>query len=170
VTIAAEDYFSAELATLGAPKYRLGIVLQEITQADLDRWALEQTSLAKNLESKAAKIPHLRTAASRLAFVRSMIGHYIDGQNVEARLAATYTDLWLHLTVMKAAKARSLGALNLLASQPPHERVMSTVESLADEFRRSFPLFAIQAETMAWGTVAAWIAECPLDFPDEKIA
>jgi hypothetical protein len=130
---------------------------------------LEHTDSLEHLEIKAAKVPALDTSLSRLEFVREMILYYLDGQNIEAQLSATYPDLWLRLTTLKTARGRSLRAMNLLETIPAEERLRALATTLAEEIANVFPSFRQHSDALAWGTIAAWLAECALDFRSQTI-
>lgn len=120
--------------------------------------------LVARIEGKLEKIPTL-PAISREAFRNHIVRHLERGADAEAAVRDAYPGGWELFLATRAAKEVSLEIESLITPLEPNEFLHATVTELRALYAAELSFLGpVEIEMLAWGTVADWLATCPLDF------
>lgn len=169
VVVQTDDAFPIEKRRLVEARLReLDIWPEEPTEPQVATWRDGNISLVSKLEGKASRIPFLRTPASQQAFTAKMLRAYLRAESFLDRLRANYPEEYHMVLRSRQARARDLEAQSLLGLNEPGATVVRVKEQFAGELFDSVQILdRARATDVAWGAVADWLLQCPLDFPGE---
>lgn len=143
---------------------RLQLGPLEVGDARLAAVVAGDPELVARVDSKVAKIITL-PAGSRPAFRNHIIKHLERGADAETAVRELYPAGWELLIETRAAKEVALETESMITPLSPHEFLLATVQELRSIYSEELSfLRPADVEVLAWGTVADWLATCPLDF------
>lgn len=165
VGVQTDEAYALERAELIDGLRALKIGVPDVAEEDRVNWAEaeENITLVADLERK------LRSLAlgegDQAALRQEMLGHYLVGEDMLARVLGEAPDVWYAFDNRIRARQRLLATEKVLDQSTPAVRLQSTVASLADDLQQeSARLIRGDAEAIALGAAASWLLQCPLEF------
>lgn len=152
------------LAAGGAGRVRL---LPD-TVAEKDVATLEKTSpLTNGMDKKIKKLPTLGSAAARRDFRRRLLRHHLECDNVLEKLQVKLPEVWERIIASRNENAERLEMTSRLDTTAPNQRVKAVMEDYSKELAEiAGVLDPSTRSAIVRGTVARWLLECPLNFPE----
>lgn len=131
-------------------------IAQQIAEADL-----EVATLDGKLVRLLAQADESGLATLRAEFLR----FYVVGRELEDWVRRHHPALWERWQHAREAIRRTLKTAELTTSAAPNDRLGSLLKDLESSASAAVPtMMTSDAASLAWGTVADWLIECPLDF------
>lgn len=162
------DDFPSERRLLGENQGLYLPELQVATDGTAIGFASQTPQSLENLERKLSKLagPDSREQAQlKLDFIK----YYLDGQSMERILQASYPSQYQEWRKARHGVSRELNITQMTVIATPGERVGVIKQKLSTSAERAIPLLGLaSAEILAYGTVAEWLLECPLDFSTQQ--
>ena len=163
VVVSDDSRFAPEKAQLThSAGYQLPLDLRPPEEAEIEAWKAGQSQLLDNLERKLQTIWH--DAGLRAAFHRIVVQRYLELQSLDLALSQGYAQIWLRLNRLRTAREATLPGDLLINPSAPNEIIRQLVDDYANRVDGDFPHLSLQSRLIAWGVVATWLLECPLDF------
>jgi hypothetical protein len=162
------DDFPSERRQLGENQ---GLYLPESQVATDDAatgFTPQMPQSLENLERKLAKLAG-PDSGEQAQLKSDFIRYYLDGQSLERILQASYPSQYQEWRKARHGVSRELNITQMTIIASPGERVGDIKRKLSASADRAIPLLGItNAEVLAYGTVAEWLLECPLDFSAQR--
>jgi hypothetical protein len=162
--VCTADDFPEERRRLGENHAIYLPAMDSATDSSAARYLPETPLSLENLSRKLAKLTDPRSYGQdrlKLDFIK----YYLDGQKLERVLQASYPTQYETWRRARHGVSRELGITEMTLLTRPGERVRDVKQKLSDSAVREIPsLGTTNAEMLAYGTIAEWLLECPLDF------
>lgn len=170
ISIATEDYFAVEAATLRQNNLTMIDVDESIDDDELEQWVAKQKgNLIVNLERKINKITNVRLSNSELVFRNEMIKKFVEGQNIITSLHDNYPDIYNSLLKCKGNREKFLALESLINQDVPATMLKDSLGRYKEDLARAVKGVTPQTiERLVYEGVADWLMRCPLDFPEES--
>jgi hypothetical protein len=162
----AEDFAVERQAAIRKGVEALQLEETEVAEGEVQDWADKNDALVKVLdrkiraysgETRAAKIEELRDG---------WIESFIAAENTLKKMQRKYADVWEEFRALKKRKERVLFA-KYSTHAAAHEVLAQTIGELRVEIENKVPnLSSEKVQELSLGTVAEWLHQCPLDFPN----
>jgi hypothetical protein len=138
----------------------------EVDQTEVQDWADKNDEFVKVLDRKIRAYSG-ETRKRKVEKLRDgWIEYFIAAENTLKKMQRKYADIWEEFRALKERKRKALIA-KYSARAAPHEVLAATIEELRVEIDKKVPnLRDDQVEELSYGTVAEWLHQCPLDFPN----
>jgi len=165
IGIVTDDDFEverAQLLKLGLEQ--LHIVPRPLSASEAADWASQNSSLLGTLENKLSRVPTMH-ATQRVALRESLLGHYLQGQDVLDTLKVAHEDVFAAAMRTKGAREAFLETHCLITEDTPQRLLKNTMESFKRELMKFEVMTEQMAEALAYEALADWLMRCPLNFP-----
>ncbi len=163
IAIQTETDFGREMAILeshGAAT--IGTVPEEVGDEDLQRLARDEAEQVQMMDQKLSKFLTDPTTVRA-----EMLRHAVDGGNIREHLRRNHPQTSEQVAGQLANERRDVLAERGLG-ELHRGSIREVRERLKGRFRDRVPALGDdQASRLAHATVATWLMECPLDFPEE---
>lgn len=163
VRVLTAEAFPAERRGLGDA---IPLALPEIGDVSEDQVAEFAATEDLSTDALDAKLLKLMTSDERIDQLRKeMLRLYIVGAELDHWVRRHHPALWDAWQHARHGVKRTLKMSEFTSSEPPGARVETIRDNLREAVQESVPaLIASDATSLAWGTIAEWLVECPLDF------
>jgi len=168
VHVDTDDMFAAEKNALKKRNIvAIDVEASALPKPDVDRWALGNTNAVAALARKAKLLGTLNTPDRVDAFVKRMIGHHLNGQEVLRELHDRYAAVYEEVVKSKASREGFLETLALATADLPPQLLQKTLEQYINDLQNIEVVVSPRtAELLAHEAIADWLMRCPLDFPE----
>lgn len=138
----------------------------EVDDAEVQDWADKNDRFVKVLDRKIRAYSG-ETRKQKIERLRDgWIERFIAAENTLKKMQRKYADPWEDFRALKERKRKVLFA-KYSTRAAPHEVLTATIEDLKVEIEKKVPnLRDDKIEELSLGTVAEWLHQCPLDFPN----
>jgi hypothetical protein len=161
-----EDFAVERQAAIRKGVEALQLEDTEVADAEVQDWADKNDAFVKVLDKKIrAYSGEIRT--TKVQELRDKwIESFITAENILNKMQTKYQDVWEEFRALKKRKEKRLFA-QYAVNAAAYEVLAQTIKELRVEIENKLPnLNSDRAEELSLGTVAEWLHQCPLDFPD----
>ena len=166
IFIATDDHFAKErneLANSGV--IDIDVPDTEISSENREEWQNLNDSLVKNLDIKGQKILSLASNEKIENFKRSIIEHYLSGQNLLNQLSNNYPDLYASLSNYKLTYEKELFMTSLINDSPSNQFFSKAHKEYEQNIKNVTPnLSSTIIKKLSLEAISDWLMRCPLDF------
>lgn len=166
IHIVTEDDFAVEreqLVVAGVSSLR--VEPDQPEQSAFIQFEESHDEWMRNLDTKVNKLTRSLPGTDALALRRQFMLHYLEGQNVLAKLHSEYPDLYEAARRTKTDRERSLATECMLSTLEPtgalQKHLVEFREALRTQFRSLDPG---TCDLLVWEAVSDWLLRCPLNF------
>jgi hypothetical protein len=136
-----------------------------VTDADVEAFVGEEPVFIQKMDEKIAKVLVSKTPEQRLAYRKKLLKWHLESSNFGADLEQNFPPQWEELEALITTTGESLETEAPLDAAAPNVRLTRTKREFSGAVKEQLPFIANDdREVIAWGTVARWLGECPLDF------
>jgi hypothetical protein len=162
VRLLTADDFPSERLRLGE-QVSLGLSIRPADPAAIAEFSPAPPLSIQNLERKVSRLTG--TDTEQLKRTRNdFVGQYIDAQSLELQLHERYPAFYDKWRTARGQVSRTLGIAHARANGSANSLVDSIAKTVCVAARESIPsLEAPYIDTLAFGAIAEWLLECPLD-------
>jgi hypothetical protein len=167
IHIATADEFEVERqAAIRKGLETLQLEDTEVDDSQVQDWADKNDEFVKVLDRKIRKYSGVTRTRTVERLRDGWIERFIAAENTLKRMQRKYADIWEDFRALKERKKKALFT-KYSRRAAPHEVLKSTIEELKVEIEKKVPnLRDDKVEELSLGTVAEWLHQCPLDFPN----
>lgn len=171
IRILTPDDFPAERQRLGASATQLVPHVAVGDDDEIVKFAEDHSIPVTALDEKLARLS-LTAAPEDIALLRrEFLRHYVVGLQLDQWIRRHFPPQWEKWQHGREAVKRTLTTNRLIDPAPPHAKVTAILDQLSRAAAEGLPaLDSTAGMSLAYGTVADWLVECPLDFPEARSA
>lgn len=138
----------------------------EVAQSEIADWADQNDDLVQTLDRKIRAFSG-ETSPRKIEKLRNdWIESFIAAENALKKIQTSYPEIWEDFRALKKNKEKQL-FVKYSTHAAAHEVLTETIGELRVEIENRVPnLPSDRAQELSLGTVAEWLHQCPLDFPD----
>lgn len=166
VIIGTDDLFAKQINELT----NVGVIDIDIPDLKIETenredWLNSNSILVQNLEMKGQKISQLKLNGRIEDFKRSMVDHYLRGQNLLDYFNENNPELYAQLSNCKRTYENELYTMSLISSSSANQHLGEAQKEYSESLKNSatkLPVTTIQI--LVWEAISDWLMRCPLDF------
>jgi len=161
-----EDFATERQAAIVKGLEALQLEESEVALAEVKDWADKNDQFVQILDRKIQAYSG-ETRKTKISDLRDQwIERFIASENTLNKMQIASPDIWEEFRALKNRKEKALFtkySINAAAS----DVLLGTLDQLRQDILARLPnLDPARAEELSMGTVAEWLHQCPLDFPD----
>ncbi len=162
----AEDFEVERQAAIRKGVEALQLDESEVADYEVQDWADKNDAFVKVLDRKIRAYSG-ETRVTKIEQLRDgWIESFIAAENTLKKMQTKYPDIWEDFRALKKRKERVLFA-QYSTQAAAHEVLTQTIGELRVEIEHQVPNLAREkVQELSLGTVAEWLHQCPLDFPN----
>lgn len=163
IVVHTEEDYPTEMAQLARAGAEIAqIELPDLTAEQAHTFAAANAALIQNLESKLAKLswPVGKTQAVR----QSMLDQFLTRAEILQRLRVDHPEIFAAVERVTNARAAILPTESAASVADPGTHLNNVSERHRAQLAQVAGVGEMEAEFLAWGSVADWLMTCPLDF------
>lgn len=160
-----EDFAVERQAAIRKRVEALELDVSEVLEADVQDWADKNDQFVQVLDRKIRAYSG-ETRKSKIRNLRDKwIERFIVGENTLKRMEIDYPDIWQEFRILKTQREKAL--FTKYSTTTAGSLVLrETLNEFTTEIENNLPNLVGRAEELSVATVAEWLLQCPLDFPD----
>lgn len=160
-----EDFAIERQATVKMRVASLQLVESEVLEVEVQDWADQNDQFVTVLDRKIRAYSG-ETREQKIRSLRDQwIERFIAGENTLKKMQIDYPDIWQEFRALK--KRREKGLFTKYSTATAGTLVLQeTLNQFRSEIEDNLPNLVGRAEELSVATVAEWLLQCPLDFPD----
>lgn len=156
---------------VGCGASRVNIPAGVVDPADVTTFASQTPTFIQNLDVKLNKVLPDRdgqsNASGRASLQRDLLTWYLKGTTILKKIEQKAPVIYERILKFTQEQAESISTESKFDDSAPRPRLKDTRRDL----EKSLGQVAIGLDdetlmSLSWGTVAAWLGNCPLDFPE----
>ncbi len=136
-----------------------------VSETDVAAFLSEDPLFVEKLDEKIAKILPRMTPKERVEYRNLLLGWHLESSNFVDEMERHFPPQWEDLELLITTTGKSLETEAPLDSSAPNVRLTRTRREFVEALGQRLPFIVNEdRDLIAWGTVARWLGECPLDF------
>ena len=156
---------------IGCGASRVNVSGGIVEPVDLATFASQTPTFIQNLDMKLNKVlpdgPGQCNASGRSSLQRDLLSWYLKGTTILKKIEQKAPVIYERILKFTQEQAESISTESKFDDSAPRPRLKDTRRDL----QRSLGQVAMGLDdetllSLSWGTVAAWLGNCPLDFPE----
>jgi len=160
-----EDFAVERQAAITKRVEALQLEETEVPEMEVQDWADKNDQFVQVLDRKIRAYSG-ETRESKIRSLRDKwIERFIAGENTLKKMQTDFPDIWEEFRVLK--KRRENGLFTKYSTATAGAAVLTeTLDQFKAEIENNLPNLVSLADELSVATVAEWLLQCPLDFPD----
>lgn len=163
IVVHTEEDYPVEMAQLVRAGAEMAqIALPDLTTEQTQMFATANAALIENLETKLAKLswPVAKTQAVR----QSMLDQFLTRAGILQQLRVNHPETFAAVERVTNARAAILPTESAASIEDPGTHLNNVSQRHRGQLAQVAGVGEMEAEFLAWGSVADWLMTCPLDF------
>jgi hypothetical protein len=138
----------------------------EVTSGEIEDFKTTQPKFVANIDAKLKKAMSGFSDEDRTGHLDKLLKWHLHTSNLLEILHRSFPSHWEDLDALIRTTGTSIETEGAFDSRPANQRLTATRREFKEKLKADMPYFQDRdSETLSWGTVAAWLGECPLNFP-----